>query len=663
MLSALVSLAVMSSIASVDRPPTSGANSFYFPNRAPLRQTPLVKLPITSFKPGGWVKKTLELQRDGLAGNLSEISVWLTKDGNAWLNPNGTGKYGWEEMPYWLKGYCRIGFMLDDTKMMAETKVWVDGALSSGRADGDFGPIRFHRPGKRDLWPQMLMLNVLQSWHEKTGDERVLPFMKNYFKWQLTIADQDFLKDYWENSRGGDNLASVYWLYNRTGEPFLLELATKIDRNTANWRMENGLPNWHNVNVAQGFRVPAQYSVQSGKESDVQASYRGFDWIRTKWGQVPGGMFASDENAREGYDDPHQATETCGFVEQLGSNAILTSITGDPKWVANSEDVAFNSLPAAFLDDYRALRYLTAPNMVVSDAADHSPGIQNGGPFLLMNPFSSRCCQHNHTSAWPNFIEGTWMATQDDGLAALTMVEGAVSAKVKGGALATITTTTKYPFDGKVKMSVKLDKPSAFPLYILIPKWARGAKITSHGETKTVIEGKYAMIEGDWKSGDNVVIELPMTPRIRTWTKMQNSVSVDMGALTFSLLIKENFKKVDGIKNAQWDAGWREGVDQSKWPTYEILPLSAWNFGVETSVPFTIKRRTWPKNDMPFTMAGYPIAIEATGRRIPGWTIDRHGLVGELPRSPIKTSEPREKITLIPMGAAKLRISSFPTVK
>jgi hypothetical protein len=34
-----------------------------------------------------------------------------------------------------------------------------------------------------------------------------------------------FLEDYWENSRGGDNLYSIYWLYNITGDKWLLELA------------------------------------------------------------------------------------------------------------------------------------------------------------------------------------------------------------------------------------------------------------------------------------------------------------------------------------------------------------------------------------------------------------------------------------------------------
>ena len=72
------------------------------------------------------------------------------------------------------------------------------------------------------------MLWCLQSYYEYSNDARVLTFMSKYFKWELSIPDEDFLEDYWEKSRGGDNLISVYWLYNRTGGKWLLDLATKL---------------------------------------------------------------------------------------------------------------------------------------------------------------------------------------------------------------------------------------------------------------------------------------------------------------------------------------------------------------------------------------------------------------------------------------------------
>lgn len=663
MFPAVVALMSVASATIVDQPPATGANRSYVSNRAPLNQVPLIKLPIDSFKPGGWLKKTLELERDGLAGHLGEISVWLTRKNNAWLNPSGQGDYGWEEVPYWLRGFSRMAYVLDDPRMLKETSVWVEGTLASGRPDGDFGPIRYHHPGKRDLWAQMLMVQVLQAWYEHSHDPRVLPFLTAYFRWELTIPDENFLKDYWENSRGGDNLSSVYWLYNRTGDAFLLDLATKIDRNTANWRMPDGLPNWHNVNVAQCFREPATYWQQSGKVEDLRASYRDFDWIREQFGQVPGGMFGADENAREGYTDPRQATETCGFVEQLGSNVTMTEITANPKWTANSENVAFNSLPAAFTSDYKALRYLTAPNMAVSDGANHAPGIDNGGPFLIMNPFTSRCCQHNHSSAWVNFLEGTTMATQDDGLAILTPTDGSVTAKVGSGSTVTLRTKTKYPFDGTAVVTVATRKPVRFPLYVLVPAWTDHASLVTPDGRVGGAPGKYVRISRVWHDGDQVRLAWEMEPKVQTWVRQKGSASVDFGPLTFSLKIEETFHQVDPTKYAQGDSGWQPEADKSKWPAFEILPKTPWHYGLLEGTTLKVVKRAWPKDDVPFTLAGAPIEIVAEAKRLPRWGLDNTGLVSVLPQSPVETDSPTTKVTLVPMGAARLRISAFPRVK
>src|SRR5258708_1732230 len=411
----------------VSVPSNQKNNSYYLTNQAPLKPLHLVKLPVGAIKPGGWLLKTLELERDGLAGNLGEISAWLTKKNNAWLSKDGKGDWGWEEMPYWLKGYANMGYVLNEKKMIDEAMVWINGTLNSQRDNGDFGPYVIRKTtGKRDLWAQMLMLFVLQSYYEYSNDPRVIIHMTNYFKWQLSIPENDFLTDYWENSRGGDNLYSVYWLYNVTKEKWLLDLAQKIHRNTANWKLNDWLPNWHNVNIAQCFREPATYYQQSGDPTDLQASYDNQNFVREVYGQVPGGMWGGDENSRKGYIDPRQAIETCGLVEQMTSDEIMMRITGDTFWVENCEDVAFNTFPAAFMPDYKSFRSLTPPNMEVSDSKNHNPGIDNPGPYLMMNPFSSRCCQHNHTGGWIYYAENLWAPTPDHGLATVLYSESEV---------------------------------------------------------------------------------------------------------------------------------------------------------------------------------------------------------------------------------------------
>ena len=98
------------------------------------------------------------------------------------------GDHGWEEVPYWLKGYGNLAYILNDPKMIEETKYWIEGVFASRQPDGYFGPVN-ERNGKRELWAQMIMLWCLQSYYEYSQDQRVIDLMTNYFKWQMTVPD------------------------------------------------------------------------------------------------------------------------------------------------------------------------------------------------------------------------------------------------------------------------------------------------------------------------------------------------------------------------------------------------------------------------------------------------------------------------------------------
>ena len=73
-------------------------------------------------------------------------------------------------------------------------------------------------------------------------------------------------------------------------------------------------------------------------------------------------------------------------------------------------------------------------------------------------------------------------------------------------------------------------------------------------------------------------------------------------------------------------------------------------------------KKNWPDNDQPFEAGDSPIQMKVKAKRIPEWQIDKFGLVSVLQPSPAISNEPLETVTLIPMGAARLRISAFPTI-
>jgi hypothetical protein len=638
-------------VETVDRPDVALKNDFFVGNRAPLAPAPLIRLPVGAIEPRGWVRKQLELQAEGFIGRLTEISQFLIKKDNAWLSPEGKGDHGWEEVPYWLKGFGDTGYLLGDKRIIDEAKIWIEGIFASRRPDGYFGPFGVKRTAesdkaKYDLWPNMVALFALQSYHDVTGDARVPELMKGYFRWELALAEEEFLPPFWQQQRAADNMASVFWLYNRTGEPWLLELADKIHRRMARW--DEKITSWHNVNIAQGFDSPGIYFLRSKDPKHLEAAERNWRAVRDIYGQVPGGMFGSDENCRPGFVDPRQAIETCGMVEEMLSDEQLLAISADPVWADRCEDVAFNSLPASMTPDLKALHYLTAPNMPLCDRRDKSPGLQNGGPMLLFDPRDHRCCQHNTGHGWPYYAQHLWMATPGNGLAAVLYAPCKVRARVGDGTTVTITEETRYPFEETIELKVAVASPVRFPLFLRVPGWCERPALAINGSPARLRARprSYLKIDRAWADGDRVTLTLPMKTVVTTWAKNMNSVSVSRGPLTFSLKIGEQYVKVR---------------EDDPWPAWEIHPTTPWNYGLVVD-EFEVVRKPWPGSDQPFEPAAVPIELRARGRRIPGWKLDARGLVEKLQPGPIRSSEPIEPITLIPMGAARIRISAFPAI-
>ena len=109
------------------------------------------------------------------------------------------------------------------------------------------------------------------------------------------------------------------------------------------------------------------------------------------------------------------------------------------------------------------------------------------------------------------------------------------------------------------------------------------------------------------------------------------------------------------------------GARNPDWPEWEIFPQSPWNYGLvldaqNPASSFRLIQSDAPLAAQPFTPETAPIKLEATGRRILSWQADSNNVIGKLPPSPVTSDQPEEKITLIPMGAARLRLSMFPVI-
>lgn len=649
----------------------------YVNNRYPLLRKPYMELPLGAVQPKGWLREMLDRQRRGMSAALDELYPEVMGPRNGWLGGDGDQ---WERGPYWIDGLLPLAYIMDDDRLKKKVQLWVEWALQSQRADGFFGPAvgyppeqGLQRANSEDWWPRMVVLKFLKQYYSATNDARVIDFMTRYFRYQLQTLPGKPLGywTFWAEYRACDNLQIVYWLYNLTGESFLLDLGKLLHRQSYDYvdmflnRDDLSRINTiHCVNLAQGIKEPVVYYQQEPDEKYLRAVKKAFADIRKFHGQ-PQGMYGGDE-AIHG-NNPTQGSELCAAVELMFSLEEMSRITGDIQFLDHLERVAFNALPTQISDDFMTRQYFQQPNQVMITRALRNFDINHGETDLLYGLLTGYpCCTSNLHQGWPKFTQSLWCATADNGLAALSYSPSEVTARVAGGVRVKMTEETYYPMDGAVGFRFDLldkgKKSVRFPFHLRVPGWCKEATVRINGkEYKRYSGNAIAVIDRTWKAGDFVELCLPMSVELETW--YENSVSVKRGPLVYALRIEE-----------QWEEKKLEPGSIYGQSYYEVYPKSKWNYGlidtkkINPDVDFkVIIDSVKMKSDYPWTLEEAPIRIEAKAKEIPSWKL-YNDMAGPLPYSwmiygPGTKDVPEETITLIPYGCTTLRISEFPVIE
>jgi DUF1680 family protein len=454
------------------------------PNRPPLAPGTFHLLPLTSVKPKGWLREQLRLQAEGISGHLDEF--WPDVGPNsAWLG--GTGE-GWERGPYYLDGLVPLAYLLEDKRLIAKVKPWVEWTLTHQRPDGGLGPEK-----NRDWWPLMIMLKVLSQYQEATGDAWVVPAMQKYFAHQSGLLASRPIED-WAVFRWQDELASIVWAYNRTGDARMLELAQQLRKQGFDWRKHfedfvylekvtraQARHPSHGVNNGMGLKTAALWYLISKDPADRQATAKMLE-VLDRYHGLPNGMFSADEHYAG--RNPSQGIELCAVVEAMFSLELALSVTGYPALGDRLEKLAYNPLPGTQTADLWSHQYDQQPNQVMCTLARRN--WTSNGPesnlFGLEPNFG--CCTANLHQGWPKFAANLWMASADGGLAVAAYAPSEVRTAV-GGVDVAIEETTDYPFRNRITLAVAPARPVRFPLHLRVPAWTNDPKITMNSKPVT----------------------------------------------------------------------------------------------------------------------------------------------------------------------------------
>ena len=227
--------------------------------------------------------------------------------------------------------------------------------------------------------------------------------------------------------------------------------------------------------------------------------------------------------------------ETCATAYQLRLYDSLLRLHGDARMGDLIERTVFNALFAAQSPDGRRLRYF-APTE---------------GPRAYWNT-DTYCCPCNYRRIVAELPAMVFYRTRT-GLAVSLYTPSQAQLSVGHDVSLVVRQETDYPNSGRVRLQFEPARPVEFPLQLRIPAWSRGASVSVNGQpvSRTVPAGEFFEVTRLWKSGDEVMLELPMSWRLVKGRQRQaGRVAVLRGPQVFCLNPAQHasLAQLDGVE-------------------------------------------------------------------------------------------------------------------
>jgi hypothetical protein len=585
------------------------------------------------------MKRQLEIQADGLSGNLDKI--WPDIRNSAWIGGNADG---WERVPYWLDGFIPLAYLLNNEDMIQRAKNYIDSILNFQKPDGWICPCPDDKRAEYDPWAIILISKTLSVYYDCSGDERI-PFalyrvLKNFYS---LLKNGSIHLFNWGKCRWFEAFIPMISLYDKYPEKWLKDLGRILIRQgldyqklTDEWKTP--LNKWtyttHIVNLAMMLKYEALVSDFLGyKYTDkAQKLYN----VLKKYNGTPTETFTGDE-CLSGLS-PIQGTELCAVVEQMYSYELLYAFTGDKKWAERLEVIAFNALPATLSDDMWAHQYVQMSNQIACQKFPGKPLFRTNGSeshlFGLEPNFG--CCTANFNQGYPKLALFSFLHDESTIESSLMLPCILETDEVR------IELISDYPF--KNTMRYIIDSKKDFTFKIRIPSFAKNLKVNG------ILTNTSDLLFNVEKGSCQICIEFDAIPYFES--RPHNLSCVRYGSVVFSIPISYEKKMLE----------YERGGVIRKYPycDYEYVPTSEWEYAYsDTKICVESKDVT----DIPFSSVEPPLILKAKVKRIRWGYEDGYDTVcRKTPKSRTPVSDEIE-IDLFPYGCAKLRMTEIPLLK
>ena len=226
--------------------------------------------------------------------------------------------------------------------------------------------------------------------------------------------------------------------------------------------------------------------------------------------------------------------ETCAAIGNALWNWRMLQITGDARYADVLELVLYNALLAGVsLDGTRFFYTNTLRQLDRMPAELRWPRARQ--PFI-----SCFCCPPNvvrTVAEVNNYVYG-----RSDDAVWVHLYGGSVLDTALGrGERFSLIQETDYPWDGRVRVTVRAAPSRPFALMLRVPGWAKGVTLAVNGAPLTASPepGGYAPVKRTWAAGDVIELHLPMRPSLLQAHPLveeaRNQVAVLRGPVVYCL--------------------------------------------------------------------------------------------------------------------------------